>query len=52
MHRFPATKSPGVHDPMAKCNTCGSMVRAQARIIGLYSLKETQPTRGTGAAKK
>jgi len=52
MHRFPATKSPGVHDPMAKCNTCGSMVRAQARIIGLYSLKESQPTRGTGAAKK
>jgi hypothetical protein len=59
MHRFPATKVPGVHDPIVRCTAsigqtggvCGNMVRAQARIIGLYSLKESQPTRGTGAAK-
>jgi hypothetical protein len=51
MHRFAATRVPGVHDPMAKCATCGSMVRAQPRIVGLFSLKESQPTRGTGAAK-
>jgi hypothetical protein len=51
MHRFAATRVPGVHDPMAKCAACGSMVRAQPRIVGLFSLKESQPTRGTGAAK-
>jgi hypothetical protein len=50
MHRFPSTKTPGVHDPMAKCPTqgCGSLVRAQPRIVGIFSLKESQPTRGTG----
>jgi hypothetical protein len=53
MHRFPSTKTPGVHDPMAKCPTqgCGSLVRAQPRIVGIFSLKEAQATRGTGAAK-
>ena len=48
MHRFPSTKTPGVHDPMAKCPTCSQMVRAQARLVAPYSLKESQPTRGTG----
>lgn len=50
MHRFPSTKTPGVHDPMAKCGTCGGMVRAQPRIVGMFSLKEASPTRGTGQA--
>lgn len=49
MHRFPATKTPGVHDPMAKCGTCNSMVRAQPRIVGLWSLTEAKATHGTGA---
>jgi hypothetical protein len=52
MHRFPATKTPGHHDPMAKCGTCNGMVRAQPRIVGFWSLKESQATRGTGAATK
>jgi len=48
MHRFPATRTPGVHDPMVKCGTCQSMVRAQPRIVGFYSLTESQATHGTG----
>ena len=51
MHRFPATKTPGVHDPMVQCPTCKSQVRAQARLVSPFSLKESQATRGTGAAK-
>jgi hypothetical protein len=50
MHRFPTTKTPGVHDPIVQCPTCKSQVRAQARIVAPYSLKETRATRGTGAA--
>ena len=50
MHRFPATKTPGVYDPMVKCTSCGQMVRAQARIVAPFSLKEAQATRGTGQA--
>jgi endogenous inhibitor of DNA gyrase (YacG/DUF329 family) len=52
MHRFPATKTPGVHDPIVKCPTCASQVRAQARLVAPFSLKEAQATRGTGAAGK
>lgn len=51
MHRFPTTKVPGVHDPMAKCPTCSQMVLAQARIVAPFSLTESVATRGTGAAK-
>ena len=51
MHRFPATKTPGVHDPVVPCTTCKSQVRAQPRIVGLYSLAESKATHGTGAAK-
>jgi hypothetical protein len=51
MHRFPATKTPGVHDPVVPCTTCKSQVRAQPRIVGLYSLTESKATHGTGAAK-
>ena len=51
MHRFPATKIPGVHDPFVKCPTCGGQVRAQARLVAPFSLKEAQATRGTGAGK-
>ena len=51
MHRFPATKTPGVHDPMVKCPACGQMVRAQARLVAPFSLKEAQATRGTGQHK-
>jgi hypothetical protein len=50
MHRFPSTKTPGVHDPIAQCTTCKSQVRAQPRIVGFYSLAEAKATRGTGAA--
>jgi len=46
MHRFPATRTPGVHDPIVQCPTCKGQVRAQARLVAPYSLKETQPTRG------
>ncbi len=49
MHRFPSTKIPGVHDPMVACPTCKSMVRAQPRIQGFYSLTEAKATHGTGA---
>src|SRR5271157_328519 len=49
MHRFPATRTPGVHDPMVKCGTCQSMVRAQPRIVSFYSLSEATATHGTGA---
>jgi hypothetical protein len=51
MHRFPATKVPGVHDPVVRCETCKSMVRAQPRIVSFYSLAEAKATHGTGAAK-
>lgn len=51
MHRFPSTRTPGVHDPVVGCPTCKSQVKAQARIVQPFSLKETQATRGTGAAK-
>lgn len=50
MHRFPGTKVPGVHEPMVPCTACKSMVRAQPRIVGFYSLAEAKPTHGTGAA--
>ena len=49
MHRFPATKIPGEHDPMVKCSACGAMVRAQARINGFFALSETQATRGNAS---
>ena len=48
MHRFPTTRTPGVHDPMIQCPTCKSQVRAQARIVAPFSLKESQATKGTG----
>jgi endogenous inhibitor of DNA gyrase (YacG/DUF329 family) len=48
MHRFPATRTPGVHDPMVQCPVCKSQVRAQARLVAPFSLKETQATKGTG----
>lgn len=51
MHRFASTKTPGVHDPMSQCPVCRSQVRAQARIVSPFSLKETQATRGTGTGK-
>jgi len=51
MHRFPTTKVPGEYDPMAKCGTCNSMVRAQPRIVGFFAHTESQATRGTAAAK-
>jgi hypothetical protein len=51
MHRFPATKVPGVHDPIVGCPVCRSQVRAQPRIVGYFSLAETKATHGTGAAK-
>lgn len=51
MHRFPATRTPGVYDPIVTCPTCKSQVRAQARIVAPFSLKESKETRGTGAAK-
>jgi hypothetical protein len=50
MHRFPATKTPGVHDPIVQCPTCKQQVRAQARLVAPLSLKEAQATRGTGQA--
>jgi len=52
MHRFPATKTPGVHDPIVQCPTCRQQVRAQARLVAPFSLKEAQATRGTGQAAK
>jgi len=51
MHRFPSTKTPGVHDPIAGCPTCKSQVRAQPRIVGMWSLTEAKATHGLGAAK-
>jgi len=48
MHRFPATRTPGTHEAVVACTTCKSQVRAQPRIVGFFSLKESQPTRGTG----
>jgi len=51
MHRFAATKTPGVHDPMVQCQVCKQQVRAQARLVAPFSLKESQATQGTGAAK-
>jgi hypothetical protein len=48
MHRFPSTRTPGVHDPVVPCTTCKSQVRAQPRIVGLYSLAEAKPTHGLG----
>lgn len=48
MHRFPTTRTPGVHDPIVLCVTCKSQVRAQPRIVGMFSLAESKPTRGTG----
>jgi hypothetical protein len=50
MHRFKPTREPGVYDPIVQCTTCKSQVRAQPRIVGFFSLKESQPTRGTGHA--
>lgn len=52
MHRFPSTRTPGVHDPIVPCPVCRSQVRAQARIVAPFSLKESQATRGTGSATK
>jgi len=51
MQRFASTKTPSVHDPMVKCPTCSQMVRAQARLVAPYSLKEAKETRGTGSGK-
>lgn len=51
MHRFPATKVPGEREPIVPCPTCRSMVRAQPRIAGFFSLAESKPTHGTGATK-
>ncbi len=51
MHRFPSTKTPGVHDPVVGCTVCKSQVRAQPRIVGIFSLAESKATHGTGAAK-
>jgi endogenous inhibitor of DNA gyrase (YacG/DUF329 family) len=48
MHRFPATRVPGTHDPMVKCPTCSQMVRAQARIVAPFSLTEAKATHGLG----
>lgn len=50
MHRFPATRTPGQHDPTDGCPTCKSQVRAQPRIVGFYSLAESKATHGLGAA--
>jgi hypothetical protein len=49
MHRFPVRK--GEHDPVIQCPQCKGMVRAQARIVSPFSLAESNPTHGTGAAK-
>jgi endogenous inhibitor of DNA gyrase (YacG/DUF329 family) len=52
MHRFPSTRTPGVHDPIVSCPTCRQQVRAQARIVSPFSLKETQPSRGLSTTAK
>jgi hypothetical protein len=39
MHRFPSTKTPGVHDPIVGCPVCKSQVRAQARIVQFWPLE-------------
>ena len=51
MHRFPATREPGVHDPIVSCPVCHQQVKAQARIVGIFGLNETVATRGTGQSK-
>jgi hypothetical protein len=50
MHRFPQTR-PGVFDPFVKCPTCGSIVRAQARVGGFFSVGEARATQGLGQAQ-
>jgi endogenous inhibitor of DNA gyrase (YacG/DUF329 family) len=51
MHRFPSTRTPGVHDPIVPCPVCKAQVRAQPRIVGFYSLAESKATHGTGTAR-
>ena len=48
MHRFPATREPGVHEASVQCPACKGGVRAQARIVGFWNVKEMAATRGTG----